>query len=32
MLPLAPGYSAEILSESLKLFGFPDGEIWKEHA
>ncbi len=32
MLPLAPGYSAEILSESLKLFSFPDGEIWKEHA
>ena len=32
MLPLAPGYSAEIMPESLRLFSFPDGEMWREHA
>jgi len=30
MLPQQPGYSAEILPESLDRFSFPEGEIWKE--
>jgi len=31
-LPLAAGYSAEILPESLNRFAFPDGETWKGEA
>jgi len=30
LLPEAPGYSIEILAESLKKYRFPDGEIWRE--
>lgn len=29
LLPHAPGYSAEILPESLEHFSFPDGAAWK---
>ncbi|RDB47474.1 enolase C-terminal domain-like protein [Tsukamurella tyrosinosolvens] len=28
--PAAPGFSAQIRSETLVRFGFPDGEAWKE--
>ncbi len=31
-LPHAPGYSIEILPESLSRFAFPDGETWKDEA
>jgi L-fuconate dehydratase len=30
LLPEAPGYSIEILPESLERYRFPDGEIWRE--
>jgi L-fuconate dehydratase len=30
MLPLNPGYSCEILPDSLDKFSFPNGKIWKE--
>jgi L-fuconate dehydratase len=30
MVPHEPGYSIEILPESLERFSFPDGSIWKE--
>ena len=30
LVPDAPGYSIEILPESLKRYRFPDGEIWRE--
>jgi L-fuconate dehydratase len=29
LVPQAPGYSIEILPESLKGYSFPDGEVWK---
>ncbi|HEY5382383.1 MAG TPA: enolase C-terminal domain-like protein [Acidobacteriaceae bacterium] len=29
MLPQRPGYSAEILPESLHRFAFPEGDVWK---
>jgi len=29
-VPHDPGYSIEILPESLKRFEFPDGETWRE--
>jgi L-fuconate dehydratase len=32
LLPEAPGYSIEILPESLERYRFPDGEIWREEA
>lgn len=32
LLPQNPGYSSEILPESLKRYSFPDGEVWKESA
>ena len=32
LLPEAPGYSIEILPESLARYRFPDGEIWKEES
>jgi L-fuconate dehydratase len=30
LVPEAPGYSIEILPESLNKYSFPDGEIWRE--
>jgi L-fuconate dehydratase len=30
LLPNAPGYSIEILPESLEKYRFPDGAIWRE--
>lgn len=30
LVPKEPGYSIEILPESLARFSFPDGEIWRE--
>ena len=30
LLPEAPGYSIEILPESLQRYRFPEGEIWRE--
>ena len=30
LLPQIPGYSAEILPESLERYQFPNGEVWKE--
>jgi L-fuconate dehydratase len=32
MLPKAPGYSGEVLKESLKRFAYPEGEVWKGEA
>ena len=32
VVPTAPGYSIEMLSESLKRYEFPDGEVWKTAA
>ena len=32
MVPREPGYSIEILPESLERFSFPDGEIWRAEA
>jgi L-fuconate dehydratase len=32
LLPDAPGYSIEILPESLERYRFPEGEIWREKA
>ena len=29
LLPQRPGYSSEILPESLERFSFPDGDVWK---
>jgi len=29
MAPTLPGYSAEMRSESLSVYGFPDGEAWR---
>jgi L-fuconate dehydratase len=31
LLPDAPGYSIEILPESLEKYRFPEGEIWREN-
>jgi L-fuconate dehydratase len=30
MVPQAPGYSCEILPESLKNFSYPDGAAWRQ--
>lgn len=30
LLPQNPGYSSEILPQSLERYSFPDGEVWKE--
>lgn len=30
LVPHAPGYSIEMLPESLKGYAFPDGEVWRE--
>ena len=30
LVPDAPGYSIEILSDSLEKYRFPDGEVWRE--
>jgi L-fuconate dehydratase len=32
LLPEAPGYSIEVLPESLERYRFPDGEIWREES
>ena len=32
MAPTLPGYSAEMRSESLSVYGFPDGEAWRAAA
>lgn len=32
LLPQMPGYSSEILPQSLDRYSFPDGEVWKESA
>ena len=32
LLPEAPGYSIEILPESLGRYRFPDGEMWREES
>ena len=32
LLPEAPGYSIEILPESIARYRFPDGEIWREES
>jgi L-fuconate dehydratase len=31
-LPKAPGYSGDVLKESLERFAYPDGEVWKGEA
>jgi L-fuconate dehydratase len=31
LLPDAPGYSIEILPESLEKYRFPEGEIWRQN-